>query len=355
MLSVPTVLAAPGVSAHSFVLMDAGSGTVLAEQNADVQMLIASTTKIMTAALVLEHADMDEEVKIKPEHTGIEGSSMYLRAGETMTVGDLLHGLMLASGNDAAVALAYHVAGGIEEFAVLMNQKAEALGMENSSFQNPHGLDADAHYSTARDMALLASWAMESEAFAEVVGTRSTQAAGRSLVNHNKLLWRYQGAEGVKTGYTRAAGRSLVSTAQRDGTRLICVTISAPDDWDDHAALLDWGFENYRYHGIIDQGAVFAEIPVISGMESHVELIAEERLSQLLHPSDEVTITARVPRFVYAGVTKGQTGGMLSVEVNGEKVLETQLLFRESVALDESGRLSFWEEVKWNWHMLWNR
>ena len=352
-LLVPTALAVPGVSARSFVLLDAGTRTVLAEQNADTQMLIASTTKIMTAALALEHASMDDIVEILPEYTGIEGSSMYLRAGESMTVGDLLYGLMLSSGNDAAVALAYHVAGGIDAFAALMNEKAAALGMTNSNFQNPHGLDGDAHYSTARDMAILTAWAMESEAFAQVAGTRSTQAAGRSLVNHNKLLWRYPDAEGVKTGFTKAAGRSLVSSACRDGTRLICVTLSAPDDWDDHHALLDWGFANYKYHQILVQGAEFAQVPVISGTADSVALAPEQGLALLLHPDDLVTVTAHVPRHLFAGVNAGEQGGTVMVAVNGQPTFETRLLYSESVALDETNRLGFWEEIQWNWNMLW--
>ncbi|MCL2568730.1 MAG: D-alanyl-D-alanine carboxypeptidase [Oscillospiraceae bacterium] len=343
---------APRVSAKSYVLLDAGTGTVLLERNADVQMLIASTTKIMTAVVTLEHAHPDDLVEIRPEHTGIEGSSMYLRAGETMTVRDLLYGLMLASGNDAAVALAYHVAGGIEEFAVLMNEKAGALGMTNSSFRNPHGLDAEGHYSTARDMAILAAFAMESEDFVEIVSTRSARAAGRSLVNHNKMLWRYPGAEGVKTGYTRASGRSLVSAASRDRTRLICVTLSAPRDWADHTALLDWGFAHYRYHGLFVQGEVVATVPVISGMGDSVELVAEACLKLLTGVEDEVAVVIEAPRFVYASVAAGDQGGRVLVMVNGEQMLETRLLYQESVELDQTNRLSFWEEVRWRFGLV---
>ena len=338
---------APGVSAESYVLMDAGTGTVLAERAADRQMLIASTTKILTAVVALEHADPDETVEIKAEHTGIEGSSMYLRAGETMTVRDLLYGLMLSSGNDAAVALACHVGGGVEEFAALMNEKAAELGMVNSHFANPHGLDADGHYSTARDMGLLTAHAMESADFVEIVGTRNVRAAGRSLMNHNKLLWRYPGAEGVKTGFTRAAGRSLVSAASRNGTRLICVTLSAPDDWDDHTALFNWGFTNYKYHGILPRGEVVATLPVLSGAGDRVQLIAEEGLEILAGVGDEVTVVTEAPRFVYAPVEAGAQGGRVTVAVNGEKVLETRLLYGESVSLDEANRQRFWEEMKW--------
>ena len=350
--STAQAVGTPGVSARSHVLFDARSGTVLAQHEADRQMLIASTTKIMTGALALELCAPDELVEIKQEYTGIEGSSMYLRPGETLTVQDLVYGLMLASGNDAAVALAYHAAGGIEEFAALMNARARELGMENTHFVNPHGLDAEGHYSTARDMALLASWAMEIEAFAQVVGTRSIQAGGRSLANHNKLLWRYPSATGVKTGFTKSAGRSLVSSAEQEDTRLICVTLSAPDDWDDHAALLDWGFANYKYHQIIAQGEVVARVPLISGLSEHVDLVAETDIGFLAGAGDEVTVIMQVPKFVYATVEKGAPGGKISVEVRGEILHEANLVYGESVSQDESIRLRFWEQIRWHWERV---
>ena len=343
----------PGVSARSFVLMDAGTGTILAERNADTQMLVASTTKILTAALVIVHVDdLDEVVTILPEAVGIEGSSMYLRAGEEIAVRDLLYGLMLASGNDAAVALAYHVAGGIPEFADLMNEKAAELLMEHSHFSNPHGLDAEDHVSTAGDMAKLTAWAMELTDFVQIASTRQVQAAGRSLVNHNKLLWRYPGTLGVKTGYTKASGRSLVSAAERDGTMLICVTLSAPDDWDDHAALYDWGFARFKYHAPIVAGDVFATVPVIAGTQEQVDLISEMSLSLLVSPDDVVTVEAYVPRFVYAEVRTGEQAGLVRVLVNGETVLETRLLFGETVLLDEANRLGFLEELRWRFDRM---
>ena len=344
-------MAGPAVSAKSHILIEAQSGRVLAQGEADTQMLIASTTKIMTGALVLELCDPEELVEIKQEYTGIEGSSMYLRPGETLTVQDLVYGLMLASGNDAAVALAYHTAGGIEAFAQLMNEKARELGMEQSHFVNPHGLDAEGHYSTARDMAILTAWAMEIAPFAQVVGTRSTMAAGRSLVNHNKLLWRYPGATGVKTGFTKSAGRSLISSAEKENTRFICVTLSAPDDWDDHQALLDWGFAHYRYHKIVQAGEVLAAVPLISGLQESVELITEGEIGFLAEAEDEIRVILQVPKFVYAHVEEGLPGGKLSVTVNGEPAYETNLLYRERVSQDDTIRLNFWEQIRWHWEM----
>ena len=216
-----------GLSAEHAILMDAGSGRVLYEKNADSRSLIASTTKIMTALVICEQCNVLDRVQIMPEAVGIEGSSMYLQAGEVLTVQELLYGLMLQSGNDAAVALAIYCGGTVEGFAQLMNDEARRIGLTGTHFENPNGLDHENHYSTARDLAKLTAYAMENEIFAKTVSTKSIQVGGRSLTNHNKLLWRYEGADGVKTGYTKAAGRILVSSATRDGRQLIAVTINA--------------------------------------------------------------------------------------------------------------------------------
>jgi D-alanyl-D-alanine carboxypeptidase (penicillin-binding protein 5/6) len=187
---------------------------------------------------------------------------MYLKPGETLTVGDLLYGLMLASGNDAAAALALYVAGGVDAFAELMNGKAAALGCTGSHFVNPHGLDADGHYSTARDLWRIAREAMNNETFRAIVSTKYISAAGRSLNNHSRLLWSCPGAVGLKTGYTESAGRSLVSSAERGGMRLICVTLSDPDDWDDHTNLYDWAYGHYRLVCVPADGGTYGTLPV---------------------------------------------------------------------------------------------
>ncbi len=267
-LAVPA-LAAPSVSAQSAILVCANNGTVLFERGADEKLLVASTTKILTAIVVIENCDMDELVEIGAESAGVEGSSMYLRAGETYTVEQLLYGLMLVSGNDAATALALHTAGSIEDFAELMNLKAAELGMTNSQFKNPHGLDEDGHYSTARDLALLACYCMDNEEFKSIVSTRSYQVGEQTLVNHNKLLWTCKGAVGLKTGYTSASGRSLVSCVERDGIRFVCVTISDPDDWDDHMALYDWAFSQCEYKTVASKDNCFS-LPVVSGVAEAV-------------------------------------------------------------------------------------
>lgn len=236
----PAVAEALEVSATAAVLMDADMGQVLYEKNGDRQMLIASTTKIMTALVVLEHAAPDDVITVTPDHMA-EGSSMYLRAGETVRVEELLYGLLLCSGNDAALALT-ECAGGLTPFVALMNEKAAALGMAHTSFANPNGLDADGHYSTARDMAVLAAAAVENPTFRRICSSRSVTIGQRTMENHNRLLRQMEGCIGLKTGYTRAAGRTLVSCTERDGCRLVAVTLQDSNDWADHAALYDYGF-----------------------------------------------------------------------------------------------------------------
>ena len=236
----PAVAEALEVSATAAVLMDADMGQVLYEKNGDRQMLIASTTKIMTALVVLEHAAPDDVITVTPDHMA-EGSSMYLKAGETVRVEELLYGLLLCSGNDAALALT-ECAGGLTPFVALMNEKAAALGMARTSFANPNGLDADGHYSTARDMAVLAAAAVENPTFRRICSSRSVTIGQRTMENHNRLLRQMEGCVGLKTGYTQAAGRTLVSCTERDGCRLVAVTLQDGNDWADHAALYDYGF-----------------------------------------------------------------------------------------------------------------
>lgn len=233
---------APAVSANAAIVYDASTQEILWEHNSTQRSLIASTTKIMTAFLVIQICPLDQTVIVPPEAVGVEGSSVYLKAGECLCVKELLLGLMLASGNDAAVALAIHAAGSVENFVKLMNWEAERLQLNDTRFANPNGLDDEENYSTAKDLAILTANALENPAFAGLVRTKNATVGGRMVVNHNKLLWSYEGCIGVKTGFTKAAGRILVSAAERDGRRLIAVTIDDGNDWRDHAALLDYGF-----------------------------------------------------------------------------------------------------------------
>ena len=236
----PAVAEALEVSATACVLMDADSGRVLYEKNGRQRMLIASTTKLMTALVALEQGTLTDVVTVTASHMA-EGSSMYLRAGEKLTLETLLYGLLLCSGNDAALALT-ECAGGLVPFVALMNEKAAALGMADTHFANPNGLDDEEHYSTARDMAQLARAAVNEPTLLRMASTRQASIGGRTLTNHNKLLGRMEGCLGLKTGYTKAAGRTLVSCAEKDGRRLVAVTLRDGDDWNDHEALYRWGF-----------------------------------------------------------------------------------------------------------------
>lgn len=228
------------LSATAAILMDADSGEILYEKDAGRRMRIASTTKIMTALVALDRAKLTDTITVTAAHM-VEGSSMYLKPGETVTVEELLYGLMLCSGNDAALALA-DCCGGLEEFVQAMNDKAAELGMQDTSFANPNGLDDEDHYSTARDMAVLAAYAAQNPTFRRICSTRTATVGSRTMTNHNKLLSQLEGCIGMKTGYTKAAGRTLVSCAQRDGCRLVAVTLCDGNDWADHKSLYEMGF-----------------------------------------------------------------------------------------------------------------
>jgi D-alanyl-D-alanine carboxypeptidase len=336
----------PSVSAQAAVLMDADSGRVIYGLNENQTLLIASTTKIMTALIAIENCNLKDTVNIKREWTLAEGSSMYLQAGETYTVEELLYGLMLASGNDAALALACHTAGTVEAFAELMNMKAAELKMTGSHFVNPHGLNQKGHYSTAADMGLLASAAMKNKLFYKIVSTKHAVIKGISYTNHNKLLWLYDGAVGIKTGYTKEAGRALVSCATRGETTLVCVTLNAPDDWDDHKRLLDWGFLNYK---TVKAESCRFQVEVISGTKQTADVICNEDLSLFLEAGQDARIEACLPKFVYAPVRQGEKAGELRIVCEDRVLGSADLVYEASVFVDESIPLNFWEKVKWSW------
>lgn len=331
--SAPAAFAdgAPEVSAASAVVMHSG-GEIVYEKNADEKLLIASTTKIMTALVVLENAALDDVVEIQPQCCGLEGSSMYLRSGDRYTVRELLCGLLLVSGNDAAEALAVHTAGSTEKFVCMMNDTAQRLGMSSTHFANPHGLNAEGHYSTARDMARLMERCMENDSFAGICGMTSCTVGGQTLINHNRLLSMCPGCIGGKTGYTMAAGRCLVSCCERGGTRFICVTLSAPDDWNDHMKLYDWAFSNYSER-IVTEGVAF-DVPIISGNSSSARLVPES-LSLFLPNSAEVTLEAELPWFVFAPVKAGDVGGSVAAYIDGEKLGESDLVYESDIQAAE--------------------
>ena len=313
----------PPIWAHAAIVLNSG-GEIVFEKDADVRSLIASTTKLMTALVTLEHASLTEEVEILPEYTAVEGSSVYLPVGARVTVRQLLEGLLLASGNDAALALAGHVAGGEEGFAALMNEKAAELGLTGSHFANPHGLDAAEHYGTARDLGRLMIACMEKRELVELLQERTATVGEQRFLNHNKLLTLCPGCLGGKTGYTEAAGRCLVSCCERDGTRLVCVTLDDPNDWVDHQLLYNWAFARYSTRNVTETLAF--SIPVVGGEREELPVRACE-LRLFLPRAEELTLVAHMPRFVFAPVEAGDPAGTVSVFRGGEKIDETELYF----------------------------
>lgn len=336
-LLLPGRARAMSTSAASAVLIEQESGRVLYAQNAGEERLIASITKIMTAVAALEHGKLQQEYTVTAADMA-EGSSMYLKPGDRLRLEELLYGLMLASGNDAALAVAHCVCGDVEKFVELMNDTARRLGMTHSHFANPNGLDAPEHYSSAADMAVLAAYALENNDFRRIVSTASVTVGERYLVNHNKLLRLCEGCIGVKTGFTKAAGRTLVSAAARGGMTLVCVTLNDGDDWNDHMALLDYGFANYRMETAVSAGQVLASTAVRCGTAPNVPLAAAEDLRYPLTGDERLTVSAKVPLSVAAPVVPGQVIGQVCACLDGEEVASVDLIAAAPSAKKNGGK-----------------
>lgn len=356
LLLVPFVPRAAAVSAKSAIAIDGTTGQVLFEQNADERLPMASTTKIMTAITAIEHFDLDRTYTVKPEYTRVEGSSMYLKAGERITLRETLYGLMLMSGNDAALAVAGEC-GGQTHFVALMNDTAARLGLKSTHFDNPNGLDGETHYTTARELAALAAYAMRNAAFRDIVSTKShtekshTDGNVRYMKNHNKLLSLYDGAVGVKTGFTKKSGRCLVSAAERNGRRIIAVTLHAPDDWNDHIAMLDAGFAQYAPCTLHQAGAVLCEQPVEGGNVARLPLAADEDVTAWLLPGERAQIRTAFygARFNYAPVAAGSSWGTVTYKLHDETLATGKLHFLQGAALlpeEKSATQRFWERVR---------
>ncbi len=336
-----------GVNAGSAILLDAASGSVLFAQNADMQRGMASTTKIMTALVVLETLPPETVVEITPEMTGAEGSSLYLQAGEHLTVEQLLYGLLLESGNDAAEALAIACDGSIEAFTERMNAKAKSLGLTHTHFANPHGLSASGHYTTARELALLTREALQNPLFREIVSTYRMkipyldQPGARSLTNHNPILTRYDGLIGVKTGWTTADGKCFVTAAERDGLTLIAVTLGDTNLTSTHTSLLDRGFACFEAVPLRVEDGLF--LPLVGGKQPFLALSAgDKELSVCLPKGETADAKVETPAFVYAGLQKGDVTGRVVFTWNGQTLGEIPLLADEDAPVR---RLSFWEKL----------
>ena len=350
--------AGPEVSAQSAVVLTADTGTVLFEKDGHTPRPVASTTKIMTALLALEAAQEqgDPLVDITEEMVAVEGSSMGLQAGDSISLTGLAAGMLLASGNDAANAAALYLDGSLESFAARMNQRAAALGMEDTHFVTPSGLDGEdaqglGHLSTAYDMALLARAALEDQAFRQLCSSPSLAVEFAEPVkrvtytNHNKLLAQYQGCVGVKTGFTKEAGRCLVSAAERDGALLIAVTLNAPNDWQDHTALLDYGFSQVEPYPLAG-GDVRLTVPVVGSPVEVVSLRGSNggEVTLPLGQGAQVERVVRVPKFLYAPVEAGEQVGEICWYLEGQLLGSAPLTAAGAAPLQEKAP-SLWERL----------
>jgi len=334
--------APPILSAQGAILMDAKTGQVLYDRNMNKKLAPASTTKIMTAIIAIESGRWDERVRISANAASTGGSSLNLYPGQIITLGELITGLLLRSGNDAAVAIAEHLAGSVEAFVEIMNTKAANIGAVQTRFSNPHGLSSPNHLSTAFDLAWIARYALANPTFANIVGTKETniewldrkgKSHERNLRNTNKLLWMLEGTDGVKTGTTNRAGPCLVSSATRGNQKLIAVVLNDHSRWLDSMQLLKYGFDTYDLYEYAEQGAVFSSIPVENGMTGIVDTIVDIPAALVVNTVDYASVTVEVdlPEKIKAPVHQGQKIGEIIFYVNNKAVKTVDLTANNSV------------------------
>lgn len=348
--------------AEAASLIDVTSGRILYSKQGDKPMKIASLTKVMTAIVAIENGNLSDMVKIGQSAFGKEGSSLYLKLGEEMSLHHLLYGLMLRSGNDAAVAIAEHIGGSIEGFAFLMNQKAQELGMDNTHFMNPHGLDMEGHYSSANDMAKLTAYALKNSVFQEIVKTKTKRVPRPEEKwdavwnNKNRMLNIYPGADGVKTGYTKQAKRTLISSATRDGQQLAAVTLNDPNDWLDHSNMLDYGFRHYPLQPLVKQGDKAGD-GLVLGASFNYPMTDEEAARIAMEPEllQEGTASYRLgERGILKLLMDGQMIGTVPIYAEGSPQLATSVrsAFRFTEDGPASGNGGFIYRLKQVWSAL---
>lgn len=339
--------------AVSAVLIETDTNSILYEKNAHTPMPMASTTKIMTAICAIESGLLDKKYEIHPSAVGVEGSSIYLKKGEQLTLEELLYGLMLHSGNDAAVAIAFAVSGSVEDFVYLMNETASRIGAVNTHFENPNGLDGKEHYTTAYDLAIITSYGLKNPLFAKIVSTYRTSISGpRELRNHNKLLNMYDGCTGVKTGFTKKCGRCLVSSAKRNGTELVAVTLNDGNDWIDHIKMLDYGFENTRSVQLLKKGEYLKKIPVKGGEELYAGVVCAGDVYITVKNGEkpEYRVEYFTDSSIDAPAKKGDCAGTVNIVVNDEKIISRKAILRDDIAKKQK---PLFVEILINIYNLW--
>ncbi len=334
--------APPTISASGAVLIDAKTGQILFEKNAYEQLPPASTTKIMTAILAIESNRLEENATISAKAANTSGSSMYLEKGQIITLHELLTGLMLRSGNDSAIAIAEFISGSVDDFVVLMNEKAKELGAYHTHFQNPNGLPTPNHYSSAYDLAWITRYAMNNPIFAEIVNTKHTNVDWKdsrgynheqNLKNTNKLLWMLAEADGVKTGTTTEAGPCLVASATKKNQRLIAVILHDKSRWQNSQNLLQWGFDNYELFEYANSGAFIDSVAVEGGFGENVDAILSSDAAMVVEEAKKgsVTVDIDIPDKIKAPVYQGQKIGELKLLVDNNVVKKVDLLAQSSV------------------------
>ncbi len=329
-------------NAGAYILMERDTRQIIKAENENQRMPIASITKIMTAIIAVENANPEELFTVSKNAQNQEGSSIYLRDGDRISVENLLYGLLLNSGNDAAVTLAEGICGNSEAFAEMMNEKALEIGCKNTNFKNPSGLNEDGHYSTAYDIALITSYARDNPIIAKIMATKRYNIEQNGsityLKNHNKLLWQYEYCTGGKTGFTKLSGRCLTATAEKDGVRLVAVTLNCPDDWQTHRNLFDYGFENVKRLKVIEKGSVLATRK-ING--TPVSIVATEDVEIPKVSGKRTSVTAKLHlKNIKSDVNSGDFLGNADVYCNGQHIA------RVSVESGKAQRIPFLEVFK---------
>lgn len=336
------------VSARSATLYQPETKRSLYSKNSDERMPMASTTKIMTGLLALENCEMSDKIRVDNSAVGIEGSSAYLKAGEVVSVEELIYALLLQSANDAAVALAYYIGDDVEGFVELMNERAKEIGTKDTHFTNPHGLDDEEHYTTAQDLALITAEALKNEEFKKIVSTykRSFSDGERTrlYVNHNKLLQRYDGCIGVKTGFTRKSGRCLVSAAERDGLTFIAVTLDAPNDWSDHSSLFDFGYERLEKVTFAKSGEYAYRLPVVDGRKDSVVASNPDGAEIIIDKGEhQVGQHLKLVKFAVAPINEGDILGEIIYTLDGEEAAKVTIVATETV--DKKEKRGFFDKL----------
>lgn len=325
----------PNVTATSAIVMEVSTGHVIYSRNPDKKMFPASTTKMMTLIMALENSKPNEIVTVGKNAFGVEGSTLFLETGDKIPLNELLFGMIMHSGNDAATAVAEHVDGNIKTFAEHMTRRAHELGATNTQFKNPHGLPDKDHFTTARDLALLAAHGFSLEGFEETVSAQEKtfqwiHDPAKLLKSENQMLWLYRGGNGVKTGYTDAAGRCLVSAAKRDGVQLVAVVLDSYYMWNDSIALLDYGFSNVSSEKIIRGGEVVKNLPVVSGHKKNIPVKTENDIVMpIFKNNNDYKIEYELPKYLSAPIKKGETVGQVKIILDGKEVAQTNLIAAE--------------------------